>query len=73
MGLPLWLFLWISTCIKKAARPLRQAALRQFVSYSVPAPPVGGSVCPADGVAPAEGVVVSGGVAGTSASTSAAI
>ena len=29
MGLPLWLFLWISTCIKKAARPLRQAALRQ--------------------------------------------
>ena len=43
--------------------------MRQSVSYSVPAPSVGGSVCPADGVAPAEGVVVSGGVAGTSAST----
>ena len=27
MGLPLWLFLWISACIKKTARPLRQAAL----------------------------------------------
>ena len=58
MGLPLWLFLWISACIKKAACRRGQAALRQSVSYSVPAPPVGSSVCAAGGVVPAEGVVV---------------